>query len=131
MRWLVPIMLVAVTGPACDGYADLPLALRERGDLSIVSADRFATGPGKVEILLEPPADALGPFVVVGHPAVLSAGARVSSWALGRCSGESTGPLAMCLSVVTATTDPLVLALVVESRGDGRRFTLIGEEAPP
>lgn len=131
---LIPsiLPLVALSNiVGCDGYADLPLQLRERGDLSIVSVERFATGPGRVEILLEPPNDALGPFAIVGHPAVLSDGARVASWAFGRCSGETSGPLALCLSVATTTAEPIVLALVLESRGDGRRFTLIGEEASP
>ena len=122
---------IALALAACDGYADLPLALREVGDLQIVSVERFSTGPGKVEIVLEPPNDARGPFSVVGHPIALSNGARVLSWAVGRCSGETSGPLALCLAVATTSREPLALALVVESRGDSRRFTLIGQEATP
>lgn len=112
----------------CDGYAELPIALRERGALTVVSVERFANGPGRVEVRLEPPTDALGPFVVVGHPGSLTLGATVESWAVGRCSGEVVGPLSLCLSVRTRSDEPLVLGLVLESRGDGRRFTLLGEE---
>lgn len=123
---LLGAQLAALSG--CDGYADLPIALRERAELSVVSVERFVNGPGRVEVRLLPPSDALGPFVVVGHPGSLTAGATVESWAFGRCSGEVTGPLTLCLSVRTRSDEPLVLALVLESRGDGRRFTLLGEE---
>lgn len=119
-------LVAALTG--CEGYAELPIALRERGALTVVSVERFVGGPGRVEVRLEPPGDALGPFVVVGHPGSLTSSATVESWAVGRCSGEVAGPLSLCLSVRTSSLEPLVLAAVVESRGDGRRFTLLGEE---
>lgn len=120
---------------ACEGYADLPLALRERGALSIAAHTRHTEGPSRVELTLEPPGDAIGPFTIVGHPAALSAGASVQSWALGRCDGgiPATG-LTVCASIrfgQPRETSPLAVAVVIESRGDGRRFTLVGAEGDP
>lgn len=133
---LALVAFVAGLGAGCEGYADLPLALRERGELTVGTVIRYPTGPSRVEVTLAPPADALGPFVVVGNPTALSAGARVVSWAVGSCAGEApsgSGPLKLCLAVgfgASRAEAPLAVALVVESRGDGRRFTLLGEEAP-
>lgn len=120
---------------ACDGYADLPLPLREQGPLEIEAVSRFTEGPGRVQLVLAPPADALGPFAVVGHPTVLSGGATVLAWALGTCSGPAPDPrLRVCATVRWtrggASPAPLAMALVLESRGDARRFTLSGEVAP-
>jgi hypothetical protein len=121
---------------ACDGYADLPLPLREQGPLSIERVERFSEGPGRVQLVLEPPADALGPFALVGHPTVTSSGAAVLAWALGTCDGSPAPDprLRVCASVRWtrggATPTTLGMALVLESRGDARRFTLSGEVAP-
>jgi len=135
--WLLvatPLLMVS-SAPSlgCEGYADLPLDLRERGDLDIVSVRRFSEGPGRVEVLLAPPTDATGPFTIVGHPGSLTAGATVLTWALGGCdqtASPATG-LRLCVAVqftADAEVAPLVLGLVLESRGDGRRFTLLGAE---
>jgi len=131
--------LIATLG--CDGYADLPLPLREFGSLRVERADRFSEGPGMAQIALDTPSDALGPFVVVGHPAAFSTGAAVQSWAFGPCRGTPPpavpGDIALrlCLSVSYArggsVPAPLAIALVVESRADARRFTLSGVEATP
>lgn len=128
------LMLVAIAGAlACDGYAELPLPLRELGPLRVERADRFSEGPGLAQIALDPPADALGPFVIVGHPAALSDGAAVLSWAVGGCPGSPTPAdpaLRLCLAVAFARggaePPPLAIGVVVESRGDARRFTLTG-----
>lgn len=123
---------------ACDGYADLPLPLRELGSLRVERVDRFSEGPGLVQIALEPPDDALGPFVVVGHPNVISSGADVLSWAFGPCRGspEPSDPATrLCLAVSYArggdVPPAVAIALVVESRADARRFTLSGVEEQP
>jgi hypothetical protein len=125
--------LVSAPSLGCEGYADLPLDLRESGDLTIVSVQRFSMGPGKVEITLAPPTDATGPFTIVGHPGSLTAGATVLTWALGGCdqTASPAAGLRLCLAVqftADAEAAPLVLGLVLESRGDGRRFTLLGAE---
>ncbi len=127
------LLVVLTPSLGCEGYADLPLDLRESGDLDIVSVQRFSEGPGKVEIVLAPPTDATGPFTIVGHPGSLTTGASVLTWALGACdqtAAPATG-LRLCLAVQfndNAEVAPLVLGLVLESRGDGRRFTLLGAE---
>lgn len=120
---------------ACDGYADLPLQLREFGTLRVERADRFSEGPGLAQIALDVPADALGPFVIVGNPQAISDGAIVQSWAVGTCRGSpapalNDPALRACLAVLyargTPAPDPLGIAIVVESRADARRFTLVG-----
>lgn len=125
-------------GFGCDGYADLPLPLREFGPLRVERADRFSEGPGLAQIALDTPSDALGPFVVVGHPTALSDGATVLSWAFGTCRGSpapsTPGDVALhlCLAVTYTrggSIPPLAIAVVVESRSDARRFTLTGVEA--
>jgi hypothetical protein len=116
---------------ACDGYADLPVALRERADLQILDAPRFSEGPSRVEILLSPPSDAIGPFTVVGPPTALSEGAEVLSWAFGPCDASPSPALHLCLAMRFTSETPLALALVLESRGDARRFTLFGREDAP
>jgi len=126
-------LIATALSSGCEGYADLPLDLRERGELTVVSIERFSTGPGRVEIVLAPPSDATGPFTIVGHPGALTAGATVLTWALGGCDEAASPPagLRLCLAVqFSASSDvaPLVLGLVLESRGDGRRFTLLGAE---
>jgi hypothetical protein len=138
-RWrtaLIGIVGLALLG--CDGYADLPLPLRETATLRVERVERFSEGPGLVQIALDPPTDALGPFVVVGHPSVLSGRAAVLSWAFGTCRGapEPSDPaLRLCIAVVyqhgSQIPPPVSLALVVESRSDARRFTLSGAEASP
>lgn len=131
-RWLMPLVLLS----ACDGYADLPLPLREQGPLSIERVERFSEGPGRVQLVLEPPADALGPFALVGHPTVLSGGATTLSWALGTCDRRAAPDprLRVCVTVRWASggaaPEPLAMALVLESRADVRRFTLSGEASP-
>jgi len=130
--WAIPLVLTA-----CDGYADLPLPLRELGPLRIEQVSHFTEGPGLVQIALDPPSDAVGPFVIVGHPAAVSQGAAVLAWAFGPCQG-SVAPdpaLRLCLAVVFGrggtVAPPLAIALVVESRAEGRRFTLSGVETAP
>ena len=128
------LVLIAIAGTlACDGYADLPLPLREFGPLRVERADRFSEGPGLAQVALDPPADALGPFVIVGHPDALSDGAAVLTWAVGACPGAPTATdpaLRLCLAIVYARgaeePPPLAIGVVVESRGDARRFTLTG-----
>jgi hypothetical protein len=125
---LLSVCLFTLLG--CEGYADLPLALRERGDLRIERSPRFSEGPSRVELTLLPPSDATGPFVIVGPPTALSP-ATVETWAVGPCSGASAADSAirLCLSVrFDDGATPLALALVVESRADARRFTLAGAE---
>ena len=120
---------------ACDGYADLPLPLREFGTLRVERADRFSEGPGLAQIALDVPSDALGPFVIVGNPQVVSDGAAVQSWAVGTCRGSPVPPtndpaMRACLAVLytrgATAPAPLSVAIVVESRADARRFTLVG-----
>ncbi len=119
---------------ACAGYADLPLALRESGTLRVTRVDRFSEGPGQVELALDMPTEASGPYVVVGHPD-LAAGGYVQAWAFGTCRG-SAAPVdaAMRVCVVVSwdrgvvAPEAVVASIVVESRGDGRRFTLVGIE---
>ena len=120
---------------ACDGYADLPLQLREFGALRVERADRYSEGPGLAQIALDVPSDALGPFVIVGNPQVVSAGAEVQAWAVGTCRGSpppapSDPAMRACLAVLYArgvpAPEPLSVAIVVESRADARRFTLVG-----
>ena len=118
---------------ACGGYDDLPLPIRETAGLRIESIARFTEGPGVVQIALDPPGDAAGPFVIVGHPAAQSLNARVLAWALGPCRGAAApgdSAIRLCLTMQWAGDDALVLTTVVESRADARRFTLVGEEAP-
>ncbi len=136
------IALVSMSG-GCDGYADLPLPLREFAPLRVERADRFSEGPGLAQIALDVPSDALGPFVVVGHPTAISDGAAVQSWAFGSCRGSplpsNPGDVALrlCLAVAYvrggSNPPPLAIAIVVESRADARRFTLSGvaSEASP
>jgi hypothetical protein len=126
---------VALILAGCDGYADLPLPLRELGPLRVERAERFSEGPGLVQIALDPPSDALGPFVVVGHPTILSEGASVLAWAYGTCRGAPAAAdpaQRLCLAVTLerggTIPGPLAVAVVVESRGDARRFTLKGTE---
>lgn len=123
---------------ACDGYADLPLPLRELGSLRVERVERVSEGPGLAQIALDPPSDALGPFTVVGHPSALSAGAGVLAWAFGPCRGAPTPPdpaIRLCLAIAwqrgAAIPEALAIALVVESRADARRFTLTGREVTP
>jgi hypothetical protein len=119
---------------ACAGYADLPLALREGGTLRVLRVDRFSEGPGQVELALDVPTDAAGPFVVVGHPDI-AAGGLVRAWAFGACRGSpAPADTAMRVCVVVSwdrgvvASEAVVASIVVESRGDGRRFTLVGVE---
>lgn len=134
-RALFGILAAASIG-ACDGYADLPLPLREFGPLRVERVARFSEGPGLVQVALDPPRDALGPFVVVGHPSVLSDGAAVLSWAVGPCAGApspSDSALRLCLAIELArggaVPPAIAIGVVVESRADARRFTLTGVES--
>lgn len=130
---MLGLIVGAGAGAGCDGYADLPLPMREFGTLRVERAERFTEGPGVAQVALDPPADAIGPFVIVGHPAALSGGSAIRSWAVGTCAGSPTPTdpaLRLCLAVEYArggaAADPLAIGVVVESRGDARRFTLRG-----
>lgn len=119
---------------ACAGYADLPLSLRESGTLRVTRVDRFSEGPGQVELALDVPTDASGPYVVVGHPD-LAAGGYVQAWAFGTCRGSPApvdAAMRVCLVVSwdrgVVASEAVVASIVIESRGDGRRFTLVGIE---
>lgn len=130
MKW-VPIVIMLA---ACGGYDEVPLALREAAELRVERVERFVEGPGVVQIALDPPSDATGPFVIVGNPAIQSTGARVIAWAVGPCRGSpapNDTALRLCMSTQWASTTPVIVTVVVESRADGRRFTLAGAEAAP
>ncbi|MFO0748749.1 MAG: hypothetical protein U1F43_24260 [Myxococcota bacterium] len=136
-RLLVAALLATFTA-ACSGYDDLPLPIRELGDLRVERVERFVEGPGVVQIALDPPNDAAGPFVVVGHPAfevgTSASTGRVIAWAFGPCRGSpapADAALRLCLAVQWSGTDPATLTVVVESRADARRFTLVGSEVTP
>lgn len=119
---------------ACSGYDDLRLPIRESGALRVERVERFVEGPGVVQIALDPPGDAAGPFVVVGHPAFVNSDARVIAWAFGVCRGSpapADGALRLCLAAQWSGTSAVTLTAVVESRADARRFTLIGSEVTP
>jgi len=127
MRWLALAFVLC----ACGGYDELPLPLREQGTLRVERVERFVEGPGVVQVALDPPSDATGPFVIVGHPAFQSDGARVIAWAVGPCRGSpapSDSALRLCLTTQWSGLDPAIVTLVVESRADARRFTLAGFE---
>lgn len=124
---------LALAALACDGYAELPLPLREFGRLRVERAERFTEGPGLAQVALDAPSDALGPFVIVGRPVALNVDAAVLSWAVGPCTKTAPMPdpaLRLCLAVEYARggaePGPLAIGVVVESRGDARRFTLTG-----
>jgi len=130
---LVALGLAATAAPACAGYADLPLPLRELGALDVELAALAPGGPTRVQLALELPADATGPAVLVGHPAADAyAGARVVAWAWGPCPDgpapdDARPRLCVALEVSEeATDDAFTLTAVAETRGDGRRFTLVG-----
>lgn len=126
------VLALVCAGSACDGYADLPLPVREFGSLRVERAERYTEGPGNAQVALDVPSDALGPFVIVGSPVALSFDAGVVSWAFGPCAGASAPDpaLRLCLAVEYARGGaepaPLAIGVVVESRGDARRFTLTG-----
>jgi len=130
-RATIITIVIALGASACAGYDALPLPVRELGSLRVERVERFTEGPGVVQIALDPPADALGPFVVVAHPASQSDSARVLAWAVGTCRGSpapSDGAIRLCLSVQWSGAGAIALATVVESRADARRFTLVGAE---
>ena len=134
MRAALVMAATALALAACAGYADLPLSLRESGTLRVTRVDRFSEGPGQVELALDVPTDASGPYVVVGHPD-LASGGYVQAWAFGTCRGSPTpvdSAMRVCLVVSwdrgVVASEALVASIVVESRGDGRRFTLVGFE---
>lgn len=129
---MMRLACIALMVTACSGYDDLPLPIRETADLRIEHVERFTEGPGVVQVALDPPGDAAGPFVVVGHPAAQSQGARVIAWAVGPCRGQaapSDNATRLCLTVQWSADEPLILTTVIESRADARRFTLVGAEA--
>jgi len=135
-RLLTTATLAAVAG--CSGYAELPLALREAGDLEIESATLAAGAPGRVQVAIGLPDDAIGPAVMVGNPTVdRSLGGEVVAWAYGACPdgpSPSDARPRLCVAVMVTTTAPpdaLFLSAVVETRGDGRRFTVGGEVPLP
>lgn len=126
------VLALVFAGAACDGYADLPLPVREFGSLRVERAERYTEGPGIAQIALDAPSDALGPFVIVGGPVALTLDAAVVAWAIGPCTGAAPPDpaLRLCLAVEYvrggAEPAPLAIGVVVESRGDARRFTLTG-----
>ena len=129
------LAVLLTTLAACGGYAELPLPLRELAALDVESASLHPGAPGRVQVVLTLPEGALGPTVVVGHPAAdLAQGARVVAWAAGPCPAGPTPAasderLRLCLAIELVTTAPpeaLDLTAVVETRGDGRRFTAFG-----
>jgi len=138
-RALVLALLVAATLWSCTGYSDLPLPLRELAALEVESADLHPRATGRVQVVARLPEDVEGPVVVVGHPAMApeSPGVRVVAWAAGPCSAApptTSGPLRLCLAVEVfdrALPEILIVTAVVESRGDGRRFTAVGEITAP
>lgn len=130
-RWLLPVFgALALT--ACPGYADLPVPVREVGGLEVEAIFLSSEGPGRVQVAIDVPADAVGPAWIVGHPASALDEARVVAWATGPCPdeaapGDARPRLCLALEVQAATLPAEIpLTAVVETRGDGRRFTLVG-----
>ncbi len=132
------VALAALTSAACDGYAELPLPTREAGDLVIEQVALFPGAIGRIQVRLAPPADALGPFFVVGPPVSGTPSVQIVNFAFGPCDPDAPPPddpqRVLCLAARAGAgtrSEPLVLGVVVDSRADARRFTLVGEvEAP-
>ena len=131
-------LALAMPLSACSGYADLPLALREAGTLELESATLAAGAPGRVQVAIALPDDAIGPAVMVGNPSVdPTLGAEVVAWAWGPCpDGPAPGDARprLCVALAVTSSAPAAaffLTAVVETRGDGRRFTVAGEVPRP
>ncbi|MGM0575085.1 MAG: hypothetical protein ACQEXJ_05075 [Myxococcota bacterium] len=137
MRRFLPALLVAALLSGCDGYTDLDLPRREDAGLRVEHVDLHPGAAGRIQAAVVLPDDAAGPVVVVGQPAVGGVAANVVNWAVGPCPGfpeatEEAG-LRLCAAVRTEVGLPIegmVLGVVVESRGDDRRFTAEGEVVP-
>lgn len=135
-RSLLLLLVSVAAAPACPGYADLPVQVRELGGLEVEAAFISAEAPGRVQVAVDLPADAVGPAWVVGHPASAIDGARVIAWAAGPCPDgpapvDARPRLCLALQVDAATLpDEIPLTAVVETRGDGRRFTCVGAVVP-
>jgi hypothetical protein len=142
------LTLFGLLGLACDGYLALPLRERAFAPMTFTGPRATLTARGgrstRVEVRLDPvPAlseAAPPPWVIVGAPAVASAGAEVAGWAVGPCTAAPASgpqpvaigaPLFLCLAVrwdpVVAPAEPLVLTVVAEARATGQRVTFIGD----
>ncbi len=123
---------------ACDAYNDLPLQQREEGALTVEHAALIAGASGRLQVVAELPADALGPVVVVGSPVTSSAALRVDGFSIGPCLGMAPPADARLRLCVAATAraglrpQPTAqIGLVVEARGSARRFNVSGDVELP
>lgn len=131
-------LLLALSG--CDGFADLPLPERESGAMTVEGTALAPWRQGLVQLAIDVPDDALGPYLLVVPPVVSSGAALTVHWAHGACDGMTvtTPPpagteLTICVALwlVSDETSPtFTLEAVVDAYGSGRRFN-VGVEISP
>ena len=135
---LLVIALFAAPTTACDGYAELPLPVREQADLIIESVDLHPGAAGLIQVAVELPEDVTGPIFVVVPPLTTSDRAATINWAVGACptlgADQTTARLRLCLAVETIAggekIEPFSLQGVIEAWGPRRRFNVSGEVTP-
>lgn len=133
---LTLLTAVAALAAGCAGYTDLPVPIRELASLEVESAALFPGATGRVQLAASVPDDVTRPLTLVGPPRTASgSGTAVASWAVGACpDGLATTPaLRLCVAVEAGPliAYPVTVTVVVESRADDRRFTLLGEIPAP
>jgi hypothetical protein len=142
MSRVFPALLALAISHGCGGYADLPVAERLFAPATVEATlpdVPLRDGPTRLQLRLDSPtgidADALPkPWVIVGHPTMLSAGARVIAWAVGPCdSAPDDGAMRLCLAVRWTDSDALpelpLVTVVVEARATAQRVTFVADAA--
>lgn len=130
-------LVLAGGSAACDGYAEIPVPVREGAELTVESVDLHPDAVGLVQVSVTLPEEYQGTMVVVDPPTTYVAHAGVVSWAVGACPRnelpETAVTIRLCVAVLTfaaPSAEPFDLHLVLEARAHSRRFSVSGEVAP-
>lgn len=139
VRRLLPLLALGLCQAACDGYADIRVPERETAGFEASAVDLHPGAVGRVQIDLQLPDAARGPFFVLSPPQTAGGVIRVANWMVGPCQGlapaDEGAALTLCVAVDAATAaeqpEGFGLSLVVDARGSGQRFTVTGEVELP
>jgi len=136
--------LLVALAPACDGYAELPIQVRERAEIVVEAVSLSPGAVGTIQVAVLGPDDLIGPLWLVGTPAAIADNTHVQvvGWAHGPCRPWTATPatpdedaaMRLCLAVYVSPSvrpEGMLIGAVVDARAQARRFTAIGEVTVP